>query len=195
MIEKIKNLKNNKSLVKILKLSLMLFIVGSICGLIVSVVNAVTTPIIEKTETKALTEMFEKLGVYNYQSVYETENLKFNESIEEVYIGENSDKETVYAFKVVITSNYVRKVSTIVVINQQTLEIENIKVTSKASKYSLNEEIAIDVDLIGAKLDDLDQKFSEVLSSNLYFSVRNSIEISYEQFFMITGGLNDEEQE
>lgn len=195
MIEKIKNLKNNKSLIKILKLSLMLFVVGSICGLIVSVVNAVTTPIIEKTETKALTEMFEELGVYNYQSVYETENLKFNESIEEVYIGENSNKEAVYAFKVVINSNYVRKVSTIVVINKESLEIENIKVTSKASKYSLNEEIAIDVDLIGAKLDDLDQKFSEVLSSNLYFSVRNSIEISYEQFFMITGGLNDEEQE
>ena len=195
MIEKIKNLNNNKSLIKILKLSLMLFVVGSICGLIVSVVNAVTTPIIEKTETKALTEMFEELGVYNYQSVYETESLKFNESIEEVYIGENSDKEAVYAFKVVINSNYVRKVSTIVVINKESLEIENIKVTSKASKYSLNEEIAIDVDLIGAKIEDLDQKFSEVLSSNLYFSVRNSIEISYEQFFMITGGLNDEEQE
>lgn len=193
MIEKIKNLNNNKSLIKILKLSLMLFVVGSICGLIVSVVNAVTTPIIEKTETKALTEMFEELGVYNYQSVYETESLKFNESIEEVYIGENSDKEAVYAFKVVINSNYVRKVSTIVVINKESLEIENIKVTSKASKYSLNEEIAIDVDLIGAKIEDLDQKFSEVLSSNLYFSVRNSIEISYEQFFMITGGLNDEE--
>ena len=193
MIEKIKNLKNNKSLIKIFKLSLMLFVVGSICGLIVSVVNAVTTPIIEKTETQALTEMFEELGVYNYQSVYETEILKFNESIEEVYIGENSDKEAVYAFKVVINSNYVRKVSTIVVINKESLEIENIKVTSKASKYSLNEEIAIDVDLIGAKIEDLDQKFSEVLSSNLYFSVRNSIEISYEQFFMITGGLNDEE--
>ena len=195
MIEKIKNLKNNKSLIKIFKLSLMLFVVGSICGLIVSVVNAVTTPIIEKTETQALTEMFEELGVYNYQSIYETEILKFNESIEEVYIGENSDKEAVYAFKVVINSNYVRKVSTIVVINKESLEIENIKVTSKASKYSLNEEIAIDVDLIGAKIEDLDQKFSEVLSSNLYFSVRNSIEISYEQFFMITGGLNDEEQE
>ena len=36
---------------------------------------------------------------------------------------------------------------------------------------------------------------SKSLSSNLYFSVRNSIEISYKQFFMITGGLNDEEQE
>ena len=195
MIEKIKNLKNNKSLTKILKLSLMLFVVGSICGLVVAVVSAITTPIIEKTETEALTVMFEELGVYNYQSIYETENLKFNESIEEIYIGENSNKEPVYTFKVVINSNYVRKISTIVVINQKTLAIENIKVTSKASKYSLNEELVIDVDLLGAKYDDLDQKFSEVLSSNLYFSVRNSIEISYEQFFMITGGLNDEEQE
>ena len=195
MIEKIKNLKNNKSLTKILKLCLMLFVVGSICGLVVAVVSAITTPIIEKTETEALTIMFEELGVYNYQSIYETENLMFDESIEDVYIGENSNKEPVYTFKVVINSNYVRKISTIVVINQKTLAIENIKVTSKASKYSLNEELAIDVDLLGAKYDDLDQKFSEVLSSNLYFSVRNSIEISYEQFFMITGGLNDEEQE
>ena len=191
MIEKIKNLKNNKSLTKILKLSLMLFVVGSICGLVVAVVSAITTPIIEKTETEALTVMFEELGVYNYQSIYETENLMFDESIEQVYIGENSNKEPVYTFKVVINSNYVRKISTIVVINQKTLAIENIKV----SKYSLNEELVIDVDLLGAKYDDLDQKFSEVLSSNLYFSVRNSIEISYEQFFMITGGLNDEEQE
>ena len=195
MIEKIKNLKNNKSLIKILKLCLMLFVVGSICGLVVAVVSAITTPIIEKTETEALTVMFEELGVYNYQSIYETENLMFDESIEQVYIGENSNKEPVYTFNVVINSNYVRKISTIVVINQKTLAIENIKVTSKASKYSLNEEIAIDVDLLGAKYDDLDQKFSEVLSSNLYFSVRNSIEISYKQFFMITGGLNDEEQE
>lgn len=195
MIEKIKNLKNNNSLTKILKLSFMLFVVGSICGLVVAVVSAITTPIIEKTETEALTVMFEELGVYNYQSIYETENLMFDESIEDVYIGENSNKEPVYTFKVVINSNYVRKISTIVVINQKTLAIENIKVTSKASKYSLNEEIAIDVDLLGAKYDDLDQKFSEVLSSNLYFSVRNSIEISYKQFFMITGGLNDEEQE
>jgi hypothetical protein len=195
MIEKIKNLKNNKSLIKILKLCLMLFVVGSICGLVVAVVSAITTPIIEKTETEALTLMFEELGVYNYQSIYETENLIFDESIEEIYIGENSNKEPVYTFKVVINSNYVRKISTIVVINQKTLAIENIKVTSKASKYSLNEELAIDVDLLGAKYDDLDQKFSEVLSSNLYFSVRNSIEISYKQFFMITGGLNDEEQE
>jgi hypothetical protein len=195
MIEKIKNLKDNKSLTKILKLSFMLFVVGSICGLVVAVVSAITTPIIEKTETEALTVMFEELGVYNYQSIYETENLMFDESIEEIYIGENSNKEPVYTFKVVINSNYVRKISTIVVINQKTLAIENIKVTSKASKYSLNEELAIDVDLLGAKYDDLDQKFSEVLSSNLYFSVRNSIEISYKQFFMITGGLNDEEQE
>ena len=195
MIEKIKNLKNNNSLTKILKLCFMLFVVGSICGLVVAVVSAITTPIIEKTETEALTVMFEELGVYNYQSIYETENLMFDESIEQVYIGENSNKEPVYTFKVVINSNYVRKISTIVVINQKTLAIENIKVTSKASKYSLNEELAIDVDLIGAKYDDLDQKFSEVLSSNLYFSVRNSIEISYKQFFMITGGLNDEEQE
>lgn len=195
MIEKIKNLKNNKSLIKILKLCFMLFVVGSICGLVVAVVSAITTPIIEKTETEALTVMFEELGVYNYQSIYETENLIFDESIEDVYIGENSNKEPVYTFKVVINSNYVRKISTIVVINQKTLAIENIKVTSKASKYSLNEELAIDVDLLGAKYDDLDQKFSEVLSSNLYFSVRNSIEISYKQFFMITGGLNDEEQE
>lgn len=195
MIEKIKNLKNNNSLSKILKLCLMLFVVGSICGLVVAVVSAITTPIIEKTETEALTIMFEELGVYNYQSIYETENLMFDESIEDVYIGENSNKEPVYTFKVVINSNYVRKISTIVVINQKTLAIENIKVTSKASKYSLNEELAIDVDLLGAKYDDLDQKFSEVLSSNLYFSVRNSIEISYKQFFMITGGLNDEEQE
>lgn len=195
MIEKIKNLKNNNSLSKILKLCFMLFVVGSICGLVVAVVSAITTPIIEKTETEALTEMFEELGVYNYQSIYETENLMFDESIEDVYIGENSNKEPVYTFKVVINSNYVRKISTIVVINQKTRAIENIKVTSKASKYSLNEELAIDVDLIGAKYDDLDQKFSEVLSSNLYFSVRNSIEISYKQFFMITGGLNDEEQE
>jgi hypothetical protein len=195
MIEKIKNLKNNNSLSKILKLCLMLFVVGSICGLVVAVVSAITTPIIEKTETEALTVMFEELGVYNYQSIYETENLMFDESIEEIYIGENSNKEPVYTFKVVINSNYVRKISTIVVINQKTLAIENIKVTSKASKYSLNEELAIDVDLLGAKYDDLDQKFSEVLSSNLYFSVRNSIEISYKQFFMITGGLNDEEQE
>ena len=195
MIEKIKYLKNNNSLSKILKLCFMLFVVGSICGLVVAVVSAITTPIIEKTETEALTEMFEELGVYNYQSIYETENLIFDESIEQVYIGENSNKEPVYTFKVVINSNYVRKISTIVVINQKTLAIENIKVTSKASKYSLNEELAIDVDLIGAKYDDLDQKFSEVLSSNLYFSVRNSIEISYKQFFMITGGLNDEEQE
>ena len=195
MIEKIKYLKNNNSLSKILKLCLMLFVVGSICGLVVAVVSAITTPIIEKTETEALTVMFEELGVYNYQSIYETENLMFDESIEQVYIGENSNKEPVYTFKVVINSNYVRKISTIVVINQKTLAIENIKVTSKASKYSLNEELAIDVDLLGAKYDDLDQKFSEVLSSNLYFSVRNSIEISYKQFFMITGGLNDEEQE
>ena len=195
MIEKIKNLKNNNSLSKILKLCLMLFVVGSICGLVVAVVSAITTPIIEKTETEALTIMFEELGVYNYQSIYETENLMFDESIEDVYIGENSNKEPVYTFKVVINSNYVRKISTIVVINQKTLAIENIKVTSKASKYSLNEEIAIDVDLLGAKYDDLDQKFSEVSSSNLYFSVRNSIEISYKHFFMITGGLNDEEQE
>ena len=195
MIEKIKNLKNNNSLSKILKLCFMLFVVGSICGLVVAVVSAITTPIIEKTETEALTIMFEELGVYNYQSIYETENLMFDESIEDVYIGENSNKEPVYTFKVVINSNYVRKISTIVVINQKTLAIENIKVTSKASKYSLNEEIAIDVDLLGAKYDDLDQKFSEVSSSNLYFSVRNSIEISYKHFFMITGGLNDEEQE
>lgn len=195
MIEKIKNLKNNNSLSKILKLCFMLFVVGSICGLVVAVVSAITTPIIEKTETEALTVMFEELGVYNYQSIYETENLIFDESIEDVYIGENSNKEPVYTFKVVINSNYVRKISTIVVINQKTLAIENIKVTSKASKYSLNEELAIDVDLLGAKYDDLDQKFSEISSSNLYFSVRNSIEISYKHFFMITGGLNDEEQE
>ena len=193
MSEDIKFKKNRKPMPNILKLTLILCAVGIVCGTVVAVVDAITAPIIEETEKKILTKSLESVGVLNYSIIEENENISYIDYIDEIYVGNNEKNESVYAFKVVMKSKYVSKFTSLIVINKETKKVENIKLLSNATNNGLDHKFESDFNVIGSTNDDIDSNFKWVASATKSSaSVKESIEIAFEQFNLIIGEQDNE---
>ena len=180
--------KNHKPIPNILKLTLILCAVGIICGTVVSIVDTITAPIIERTEKKILAKSLESVGLLNYSILEKNDNISFIDGIDEVYLGTNANNDPVYAFKVVIKSKYVSKFSSLIVINKVTKRIENIKLLSNATNNGLDHMFDTDFNIIGSTNYEIDSNFEWVASATKSSaSVKESIEIAFEQFNLIIG--------
>lgn len=167
-----------------LYLAIFLMVLGVICSLLLSVINYITSPIIEKNNQKALSETFEFFGISN--TIDATDDYELVDGVNKVYQGDLAD-EKVYIFDVSVKNQFL-KIGMLIVVNNDGV-IKNVKNMTTLTTNSKDNLFSSDFGVIYSTVYNYEDNLSIVTGATVTStSIKQALSIAKSQFDVVKEG-------
>lgn len=166
-----------------------LTVIGIICASLLSIVNAITYPIILENEFKTLNETMSGLNVKVTQDLTDDLGDKLLENVNNVYEGKYNEEINCYIFEVNTKNSYTEfKVLVVISKDGKILTISPVGTSGFTTHNMDSSFVGNDFGLANSDKDSLDTNFDSIAGATTSSkSVLSAVKLAFEQYEVLGG--------